>query len=442
MKAYNIAVAGTGYVGLVAGVCFAHVGHRVTCVDVDEAKVARMRAGESPIYEEGLEELMRETIAAGRIRFTTDFQAAYREADAIFIGVGTPEQPDGSANLTHIATVARQIAESVEKDCLVVVKSTVPVGTNDKVEQFIHDFLAHDVRVEVASNPEFLAQGTAVRDTLEAQRIIIGTKSEAAERTMREIYEPFGLPIVSVGRRSAEMIKYASSDFLALKISYINDVANLCELVGAVITEVARGMSYDERIGKRFLIAGVGYGGSCFPKDTQALRFLARQCGYRLRTVDAAVEVNEAQKTVLFEKACRRLITFDHLKVAVLGVAFKAGTDDLREAPSIDNVQKLLDAGAIIHFFDPAAAAAFERRFPGRVFAERTPEDALSGANVCFAFTEWPEVRALAPEIFRRRMRTPLVYDGRNLFDPARMAAAGVEYYCVGRSGVAPAGRK
>ncbi len=441
MKTYNIAVAGTGYVGLVAGVCFAHVGHQVTCVDVDEAKVLKMRAGESPIYEEGLEELMKEAIAAGRIRFTTDFRDAYRAADAIFIGVGTPEQPDGSANLTHIATVARQIAESVEKDCLVVVKSTVPVGTNDKVEQFIHDFLDHDVRIEVASNPEFLAQGTAVHDTLKAQRIVIGTKTQEAERMLREIYEPFGLPIVSVGRRSAEMIKYASNDFLALKISYINDIANLCELVGADITEVARGMSYDERIGRRYLNAGVGYGGSCFPKDTKALRFLAKQFGYRLRTVDAAVEVNEAQKTLLFQKACRRLITFDRLKVAVLGVAFKAGTDDLREAPSIDNVQLLLDAGAIIHFFDPVAARAFERRFPGRVISEQTPEDALRGANVCFAFTEWPEVRALQPDDFKALMRTPLVYDGRNLFDPEKMASAGVEYHSVGRAGVTPAGK-
>lgn len=438
MKAYNIAVAGTGYVGLVAGVCFAHVGHQVTCVDVDEAKVLRMRAGESPIYEAGLEELMRETIDAGRIHFTTDYASAYRDADAIFIGVGTPEQPDGSANLSYIATVARQVAESVEKDCLVVVKSTVPVGTNDKVDQFIHDFLAHDVHVEVASNPEFLAQGTAVHDTLHAQRIIIGTESEWAERILREIYEPFNLPIVSVSRRSAEMIKYASNDFLALKISYMNDIANLCELVGADITEVALGMSYDERIGARYLNAGVGYGGSCFPKDTKALRFLASQFGYRLRTVDAAVEVNEAQRTVLFQKACRRLITFDNLRVAVLGVAFKAGTDDLREAPAVENVKLLLDAGARIHFFDPVAASAFERRFPGKVISERTPEDAIRGANVCFAFTEWPEIRSLEPKTFKELMQTPLVYDGRNLYDPGEMEAAGVEYHSIGRRAVKP----
>jgi UDPglucose 6-dehydrogenase len=442
MKAYNIAVAGTGYVGLVAGVCFAHFGHNVTCVDVDEKKIETLRSGVSPIYEEGLEELMRETAASGLIHYTADYREAYRNAEAIFIGVGTPEKPDGSADLSYIATVARQIAETVENDCLVVVKSTVPIGTNDKVEQFIDDFLERDVKIEVASNPEFLAQGTAVHDTLNAQRIIIGTQSENAEKILREIYEPFNLPIVSVGRRSAEMIKYASNDFLALKISYMNDIANLCELVGADITDVARGMSYDERIGARFLGAGVGYGGSCFPKDTKALRFLAQQLGYRLRTVDAAVEVNQAQKTLLFHKACRRLITFNNLKVAVLGVAFKAGTDDLREAPSLDNVKLLLEAGADIHFYDPAAADAFSRRFEGRVNRAESPEEALSGANVCFIFTEWPQIRGLAPDVFAAHMRTPLVYDGRNLYSPGQMAEAGVEYHSVGRPGVVPGKRR
>ena len=305
----KLAVAGTGYVGLVAGVCFAEKGHDVTCVDVDEKKVKMMEAGKSPIFEEGLEELMQKNNAAGRLHYTTDYAAAYRDKDAIFIGVGTPEQPDGSANLNYIATVSRQIAESVERDCLVVVKSTVPVGTNDKVEQFIHDFLIRDVKVEVASNPEFLAQGSAVHDTLHAARIIIGTQSKEAEALLKKIYEPFALPIVSVDRRSAEMIKYASNDFLALKISYMNDIANLCELVGADITDVAKGMCYDERIGSRFLNAGIGSGGSCFPKDTKALKFLAREHGYQLRTVEACVAVNSDQKTRLFEKAKERMIT-------------------------------------------------------------------------------------------------------------------------------------
>ncbi|WP_417090090.1 UDP-glucose dehydrogenase family protein, partial [Eubacterium maltosivorans] len=350
---YKIAVAGTGYVGLVAGVCFAEVGHQVLCVDVDEHKVRQMQSGKSPIYEQDLETLMVKNYNAGRLDYTTDYQKAYREADAIFIGVGTPEQPDGSADLTYVATVARQIAESIEQDCLVVVKSTVPVGTNDKVEQFIKDSLEKDVNVEVASNPEFLAQGTAVRDTLQAARIIIGTESKKAEKMLKEIYEPFHLPIVSVSRRSAEMIKYASNDFLALKISYMNDIANLCERIGANIEDVAKGMSYDPRIGERFLNAGIGYGGSCFPKDTKALKYLARQNGYQLKTVEAAVDVNQEQKIRLFQKACERLITFSGLKVAVLGLTFKPGTDDLREAPSLENIPLLLKQGAQVAAYDP-----------------------------------------------------------------------------------------
>ena len=320
----KIAVAGTGYVGLVAGVCFAQMGHDVTCVDVDEKKVRMMEEGQSPIFEEGLEELMRKNNAAGRLHYTTNYAEAYRDKDAIFIGVGTPEQPDGSANLNYIATVSRQIAESVERDCLVVVKSTVPAGTNDKVEQFIHDFLIRDVKVEVASNPEFLAQGSAVHDTLHAARIIIGTESKKAEETLKKIYEPFGLPIVSVNRRSAEMIKYACNDFLALKISYMNDIANLCELVGADIDAVAEGMSYDARIGAKFLNAGIGYGGSCFPKDTKALKYLAKQYGYQLKTVEAAVDVNAAQKTRLYQKACKRMITFAGLKVALPTIPWRS----------------------------------------------------------------------------------------------------------------------
>lgn len=435
----KIAVAGTGYVGLVAGVCFAEKGYQVTCVDIDEKKVEMMRQGISPIYEEGLEELMQKNNACGTLHFTTDYEEAYRDADAIFIGVGTPEMPDGSANLSYIAEVSRQIAETIEKDCLVVVKSTVPVGTNDKVEQFIKDFLVHDVKVEVASNPEFLAQGTAVHDTLHAARIIIGTESKEAEALLQKIYEPFGLPIVSVKRRSAEMIKYACNDFLALKISYMNDMANLCELVGADITDVAKGMSYDERIGARFLNAGIGFGGSCFPKDTKALKFLAREHGYQLKTVEACVDVNSAQKTRLFEKAKERMISFSGLKVAVLGLTFKSGTDDLREAPSIDNLKLLLAAGAQIHAFDPKGTERARGIFPegktdkGAMRYVSSPEEALEGAHICFIFTEWQEIKAVTPQNFKEKMHTPLVYDGRNLYDPCEMKNAGVEYYSIGR---------
>ncbi|MEC2073407.1 UDP-glucose dehydrogenase family protein [Alkalihalophilus marmarensis] len=445
---YKIAVAGTGYVGLVAGVCFAEVGHQVNCVDIDKNKVNIMKSGVSPIYEDGLEELMQKNYAAGRIEYTTDYASAYREADAIFIGVGTPEQPDGSANLSYIATVARQIAESVEKDCLVVVKSTVPVGTNDKVEQFIQDFLVNDVRVEVASNPEFLAQGSAVYDTLNADRIIIGTESKWAEELLMNLYEPFNLPIVSVNRRSAEMIKYASNDFLALKISYMNDIANLCELVGADVQDVAKGMSYDDRIGSKFLNAGIGFGGSCFPKDTKALENIAKQHGYELRTVKSAIDVNTDQKTMLYKKASKRLITFSGLKVAVLGLTFKPGTDDLREAASLENIPLLLEQGADIYAYDPVGAENFAKvhhegsNGRGSMTYVASAEEALEGANVCFIFTEWGEVKAVTPQAYKELMRTPLVYDGRNIYSVADMQEAGVEYHSIGRQSTVREGLK
>lgn len=431
----KIVIAGTGYVGLVAGVCFAAVGHDVCCVDVDEKKVASMQAGIAPIYETNLTEYLISGLESGRLRFTTDDAGAYADADAIFIGVGTPEQPDGSADLSYIAAVCRRIAAHVTRDCLVVVKSTVPVGTNDKVEQTIRENLKRDVKVMVASNPEFLAQGRAVWDMMHAQRIVIGTEEAEAEALLREIYAPFGQPIVAVSRRSAEMIKYACNDFLALKISYINDIANLCELVGANIDEVVEGMRYDPRIGEKHLRAGVGYGGSCFPKDTKALRYIAKQQGYQLKTVDAAVAVNAAQKTRLFDKASDRFISFAGVRAAVLGVAFKAGTDDLREAPAIDNVERLLAAGASVVYYDPVAAEHFSALFPAAIRAG-SPEEALNGADCCFVFTEWEQIAALDPAVFKRHMKLPLVYDGRNLFDPQRMKEAGVAYHSIGRKSV------
>lgn len=429
----QLTIAGTGYVGLVAGVCFAHVGHDVTCVDIDEKKIELLNSGVSPIYETDLSEYLREGLERGLLRFTTNYQEAYRKSDAIFIGVGTPELPDGSANLSYVASVARQIAEHVEHDCLVVVKSTVPVGTNDKVEQFIKDSLVHQVQIQVASNPEFLAQGTAVHDMMHAQRIVIGVEDKGAEAKLRELYAPFNLPIVAVSRRSAEMTKYAANDFLALKISYMNDLANLCELVGANIEDVALGMSYDERIGSRFLKAGIGYGGSCFPKDTKALQYLATQYGYNLRTVRAAVDVNNEQRYKLYRKACNRMITFNGIKVAVLGLAFKSGTDDLRESPAIYNIPLLLDQGALVKAFDPVAEENCRRQYQFSMEYVATVEEALDGAQVCFIFTDWPEIRSLQPSRFKALMRTPLVYDGRNLFKTRAMLEAGVEYYSIGR---------
>ena len=290
----KIAVAGTGYVGLVTAVCLAEKGHDVTCVDINLQKIDLLKQGKSPIYEPGLEELMHKN--KDRLTYTANYMDAYRLSDVIIIAVGTPEKQDGSANLEYVYEVAKQIAETAEQDCIVAVKSTVPVGTNDKIERLIRDNVRNNVSIEVVSNPEFLSQGTAVKDTLYATRIVLGVESRNAEKVMREMYDPFNIPYVITDRRSAEMIKYASNNFLALKISYINEIANLCEIVGANIEDVAKGMGMDPRIGDRFLNAGIGYGGSCFPKDTKALHWLANFNDYELKTIKATIEVNENQK--------------------------------------------------------------------------------------------------------------------------------------------------
>lgn len=429
---YKVAVAGTGYVGLVAGVCFAEKGQNVICVDIDENKINKMKNGISPIYEQDLEELMQKNYKEGRLDYTTDYKKAYKDADFIFIGVGTPERKDGSANLDYVFNVAKQIAESIEKDCIVVVKSTVPIGTNDEVEQYIKENLKHNVNIEVASNPEFLAQGTAVRDTLHASRVVIGTESKFAEEKMLDLYKNFNLPIVSTNRRSAEMIKYASNDFLALKISYMNDIANLCEVVGANVEDVAKGMSYDNRIGDKFLKAGCGYGGSCFPKDTKALHFLAQQGGYELKTVKAAIEVNKNQKLILLKKARNKFKTFKDINVAVLGLTFKPGTDDLREAPSLDNIAILLEEGAKIKAYDPIGEDNYKKIYPTEIEYVKTPQEALKQADICFIFTEWNQIKNVKPEEYAKLMKRPLVYDGRNLYNLSDMKD--IEYYSIGRN--------
>lgn len=430
----KIAVAGTGYVGLVAGVCFAEKGYNVTCVDINKEKIELMKKGISPIYEEGLDELLNKNIQEGRLKFTINYKKAYSQSDIIFIGVGTPELPDGSANLDFVASVSKQIAESIEKDCLVVVKSTVPIGTNEKVEQFIKESLKNNVKVDVASNPEFLAQGHAVRDTLYAKRIVIGTNTKDAEEKLKKLYKPFNIPIVSVSRRSAEMIKYASNNFLALKISYINEIANLCELLNANIDDVVKGMAFDDRIGKSFLNAGIGYGGSCFPKDTKALKYIANKNGYELKTIEAAVEVNEQQKLKLFKKASERMITFKNIKIAILGVTFKPKTDDLREAPALRNIQALLKNGANnISVFDPVGSDNLKKIYPNELHYVTTPEKAIENADICFIFTEWEEIKKITPQVFKNKMKTPLVFDGRNIFDVMKMKSNGIEYYSIGR---------
>ena len=427
----KIAVAGTGYVGLVTGVCLAEKGHKVTCVDVDKHKVELMQNGIPPIYEEGLQELMIKN--KDRLTYTMDYRTAYEDADVIFIGVGTPEKVDGSANLKYVFTVAGQIAESVKQDCIIVVKSTVPIGTNDKVEAYIRENLKNPVHIDCASNPEFLSQGTAVRDTLHAYRIIIGAENEEARQKLLEVYRNFEAPKLVTDRRSAEMIKYASNDFLALKISYINESANFCEIVGADIEDVAQGMGLDSRIGNKFLKAGIGYGGSCFPKDTKALHWLGNYYDNELKTIKAAIEVNENQKIKLLKKARQYYSSMEGVTVAVLGLTFKPGTNDLREAPSILNVGILLDNGATVKAYDPIAEKEFEKIYPGKLQYAKSPEEALNGADLCMIFTEWPEIKALTPEIFCEKMNRPIILDGRNCYDVETFSQKPLVYNSIGR---------
>ena len=427
----NIVVAGTGYVGLVTGVCLAEKGHNVTCVDINQEKINLMRSGKSPIYEKDLEELMQKNKA--RLNYTIDAKSAYKQADVIFIGVGTPEKKDGSANLRYVYEVGKEIAESIKKDCLVVLKSTVPIGTNNKLEKYINSNVKNDVKVELISNPEFLSQGTAVHDTLYAKRIVIGTKSKKAETIMRQVYDAFNIEYVMTDRESAEMIKYASNDFLALKISYINEIANLCEIVGANITDVARGMGLDNRIGNKFLNAGIGYGGSCFPKDTKALNWLGNYYDYELKTIKAAIEVNENQKIKLIKKARKYYDSFDGLNVAVLGLSFKPNTDDLRDAPSLDCIPILLDDGAKIKAYDPVAENNYKKIYPTEIEYCKSLEDTLKDTDICFIFTEWDFVKNMDTELFEKLMKKPIVLDGRNCFDINEMKARKILYESIGR---------
>ena len=433
----KIAVAGTGYVGLVTGVCLASKGHEVTCVDVDENKVKIMKNGDSPIYEPGLSELMKEH--KNNLVFTTDYEEAYREAEVIFIGVGTPEKQDGSANLSYVFEVAKQIAQTVQRDCVVVIKSTVPIGTNDKIESYIRDKQKNkDVCIYVASNPEFLSQGTAVKDTLCASRIVIGVEEVFPGEVLKKVYEKFDVPKLIVKRRSAEMIKYSSYDFLALKISYINEIANLCEIVGANIEEVTEGMGYDARIGHRFLNAGIGYGGSCFPKDTKALNWLANFNDNEIRTIRAAIEVNENQKFKLIKKAKKYYDDFLFLNVAVLGCTFKPGTDDLREAVSLVNVPLLLEDGANVRIWDPVGMENFKKKYPNKIQYCNSIEEAITDADICLILTEWEEIKNFDLRKYEKLMKKPIVLDGRNCYQLEEVKKTNITYDSIGRYTVNP----
>ena len=426
----KIAIAGTGYVGLVTGVVLAHIGHEVTCVDIDKDKIEKLKKCECPIFEPDLPELMSKNF--DKLTFTTDCAKVYTTAEAIFIAVGTPEKKDGSTNLSYVYTVADQIAKYAMRDCTVVVKSTVPIGTNDKIEQYIIKNLKHNISIEVVSNPEFLSQGTAVKDMLYGSRIVIGAETDKAREVMAKIYENMNQPIIFTNRRSAEMIKYASNDFLALKISFINEIANLCEVLGADVEDVARGMGMDPRIGDKFLKAGIGYGGSCFPKDTKALHWLGNYHDHELKTVKAAIEVNENQKLRLIKKARKYYDTFEGLTIAVLGLTFKPGTDDLREAPSLTIVPILLDDGAIVKAYDPCGMERFKQKVNGSIMYCGTPEEALKDADICFILTEWPQITSLKPEVFLS-MKRPIILDGRNCYRLEDMEGYDLIYESIGR---------
>ena len=430
----KIVVAGTGYVGLVTAVCLSEVGHNVTCVDVIEEKIKMLNEGKSPIFEPRLEEIMEKNKKL--LTYTLDSKNAYKDADVIFIGVGTPEKKDGSANLKYVFTVAKEIAESIEKDCVIIVKSTVPIGTNDKVEKLIKSNLKHNVQVEVVSNPEFLSQGTAVKDTLQAKRIVLGVPSKNAEKVMKQVYDGFNIPYVITDRASSEMIKYASNDFLALKISYINEIANLCEIVGANIEDVAKGMGMDPRIGDKFLKAGLGYGGSCFPKDTKALHWLANFYDNELKTVKAAIEVNANQKMKLIKKAKKYYESFEELNIAILGLTFKPNTDDLREAPSLDNIPILLEDGANIKAYDPVGENNFKKIYPTEISYCSSMEETLKDADICFIFTEWEIIKNMDVNQFVKLMRRPIIIDGRNCFDVEKMNKYKLIYESIGRKNI------
>jgi UDPglucose 6-dehydrogenase len=431
----RVAVIGTGYVGLVAGACFAESGNDVTCVDSNQAKVRLLRRGKVPIYEPGLEELVKRNRAEGRLTFTATLPKAVRDCAVVFIAVGTPQGEDGSADLKYVLEVARDIGRAMNGYKVIVDKSTVPVGTAEKVREVIRRETTHPF--SVVSNPEFLKQGAAIDDFMKPDRVVIGAEDARAQALMLELYEPFtrtGAPIMMMDCASAELAKYAANAMLATRISFMNEVANVCELVGADVDQVRRAMGSDKRIGTSFLFPGVGYGGSCFPKDVQAMRRFAADREYDFRILDAVEEVNRFQKTKLVTAMKKHFGSLKGKTIAVWGLAFKPRTDDMREAPSVPMIESLLSAGASVQAFDPEAARVAKGIFGSRITYAPSSYDAVKGADALGIVTEWNEFRR--PDLARVRslMRSPVIFDGRNLFAPAQMKESGFTYYSIGRS--------
>ncbi|MCR6094968.1 UDP-glucose/GDP-mannose dehydrogenase family protein [Salipaludibacillus agaradhaerens] len=432
----KIAVVGTGYVGLVTGVALSDIGHDVTCIDIDEHKVKRMQEGKSPIYEPGLDEVMARNIEAGRLHFTTSHEEGFNSKDVIYIAVGTPEKEDGTADLRFIDQVTADIATHVADDVIIVTKSTVPVGTNDYILKKIRERLIHKVTVNIVSNPEFLREGSAVYDAFHGDRIVVGADSKEAGDVIEDINKPFGIQVYRTDVRSAEMIKYASNAFLATKISFINEIANICEKVGANIEDVATGMGMDDRIGSKFLNAGIGYGGSCFPKDTKALAQIAANNDHHFELLESVIRVNNQQHSSLTTKAKTVMGSLKGKKVALLGLAFKPNTDDMRESPAIAVSSELLLAGADVTAYDPIAMDNAKKVIPEGVTYVDSTEEALAGADAVFIITDWPEFKELDLSVFKEKMATPLLFDGRNCYDLNTVASANINYYSIGRSPV------
>ncbi len=437
----RIAIVGTGYVGLVTGACFAEMGTEVFCVDVDREKIEKLRKGIVPIYEPGLEELVTRNAQAGRLHFLTDLKDCLNEVEVLFSAVGTPPDEDGGADLRYVLEVARTVGRYMDKYILIVTKSTVPVGTARKVEEVIEEEQARrgvDIEFDIASNPEFLKEGAAIKDFMSPDRVVVGVESERARKLMTRLYRPFLLNnfrVIFMDVPSAEMTKYAANAMLATRISFMNDIANLCELVGADVNMVRKGIGTDSRIGSRFLYAGCGYGGSCFPKDVKALVKTASDNGYRMRILEAVESVNEEQKSVLFRKLKRHFGgELRGKRIALWGLAFKPETDDMREAPSLILIDNLKKEGCVVTAYDPVAMPEARRRFPeGTIAYGKDIYETVIDADALLVVTEWKEFRMPSWPVIKKLMNTPLILDGRNIYDKAELTEAGLIYHCIGR---------
>ncbi|MFK9092211.1 UDP-glucose dehydrogenase family protein [Bacillus salipaludis] len=431
----KVTVAGAGYVGLVTSACLAELGHQVTCIDIQKEKIDLLQCGRSPIYEPGLEPLLEKNLRNGQLHFTTNPHKAYSDAGIIFIAVGTPETHDGSADLKYIHVVAHTIANYIEQDVIVCTKSTVPVGTNELIQQIIDSRKPPNLQVEVVANPEFLREGAAILDFFHGDRIVIGTNHPEVAALMEQFYLPLNIPIIKTDIRSAEMIKYAANAFLATKISFINEIANICEHVGANIDEVAYGIGQDKRIGQHFLKAGVGYGGSCFPKDTKALVQIGGNFKQRFELLEAVINVNNRQQSLPVLKAMDTIGSLHGKKVALLGLAFKADTDDVRESAALTIVKELLEAGADVSAYDPIAIPKARKIVGDAIGYTEEIRQALQDADLAIIATDWEQIKHLPLEVYLTHMKNPIVIDGRNCYSLQEIKQFPITYLSVGRPG-------